>query len=598
MYQFYYADETAPLNVPPFQQNIRNRFSIAAVRPAMWEEHCLECSAPACFESCLHYLPRSDGRCMRFENGLRTFSHEAGCLGQGVRVTFRKWANMMTVLFPAMLPQDDYAALAAKNQKLGNGLKKLANSPLPRALRWQGIRTAEYLRRRTLRNLTGIDNAPDAFLFHAWSHRAASFRLIVEVFDDHTSVFRLSIPVAPGENMTVIPAEKLSPECGKAGNLVKVYPENDIEAELDILWCDFVKGSPIAAEVPAAQVKCVVWDLDNTLWNGILIETDDPAALALRPRVAETIRALDERGVIQSIASKNDYDQAWPALERLGLSEYFLYPQIHWNAKSASITQIAQSLNIGIDSLALIDDSDFERRQVRSALPQVRVYAETEVDDLLSYPEFQMLVTEESCNRRAMYRAEEKRHQLMAADNGDTIAFLQKCHLRADIFTPAGKEELLRCYELVVRTNQLNMSGNKYTPEEFEAVLARPGHTNFAFSCRDDFGEYGIVGFGQYRVENGTMVFTEFAMSCRVAGKYVESAVFSALLEKEGLEKGLFPVIKTKKNILLRRTLGEIGFAVGFDEPDKISYHFSTALHLSSLVAVVRSTTYDFTDSR
>lgn len=584
MYQFYYADQTAPLTLPAFQQNIRDRFSVTAIRPAMWEEHCLECSAPLCFESCTHYLPRSDGRCKRFENGLYTFPEDRACCGQGVHVKFRKWANMMTVLFPAMLAEGDYTALFSRNQKLGAGLKRLADSRLPRPLRWQGIRTIEFLRRRSLRKLSGTENTPDAFLFHGWSHYPDAFRLIVEVFDDHTSVFRLSISVTPGENLAVIPAQQLSPECAKAGNLVKLYPENDIEAELDILWCDFAKGSPVAAEAPAAQVKCVVWDLDNTLWNGILIETDDPDTLTPKPHVLDTIHALDERGVIQSIASKNDYDQAWPVLERLGLSEYFLYPQIHWNAKSASMEQIAKSLNIGIDSLALIDDSDFERRQVLSTLPQVRAHDAAELDVLLSYPEFQMLVTEESRNRRAMYRAEEKRNELMAADNGDTIAFLQKCHLRADIFTPATGDELLRCYELVVRTNQLNMSGNKYTPEEFEAVLARPGHTNFAFSCRDDFGEYGIVGFGQYRIENDTLLFTEFAMSCRVAGKYVESALFSALLKKEGLDKGRFPVVKTKKNILLRRTLEEIGFSRQQDGESAIEYEYSDNLKHRNIV--------------
>ena len=68
------------------------------------------------------------------------------------------------------------------------------------------------------------------------------------------------------------------------------------------------------------------------------------------------------------------------------------------------------------------------------------------------------------------------------------------------------------------------MSGKKYSAEEFAEVLARPGHTNFAFSCAADFGEYGIVGFGQCHMDGETLVFTEFAMSCRVAGEFVKSA--------------------------------------------------------------------------
>lgn len=582
MYQFYYADKSQTCRRRECKENIRDRFQITAVRPAMWEEHCLECSAPACFASCVHYQPRSDGRCKRFENGLLPFADEKACCRQGVHVTFRKWGNMMTVLFPAMLTEGEYAAMWNANQRLGTVLGHIAASPLPRSVRWQAIRIPEYLRRRRLRHLTGGENQPDAFVFHGYSYAQSDFRLMVEIFDEHTPVYKTAIAISPGENLAVL--QSLSVECSKAGNLVKVYPENNVEAELDILWCDFVRGAPIAAEKPAPRVKCVVWDLDNTLWDGTLIETDDPGTLALKPGVRELIEQLDCRGIIQSIASKNDAPAAMAVLERLGLTEYFLYPQIHWNPKSGSIEQIAKSLNIGIDALALIDDTPFERRQVTSVWPQARAYDVTQINDLLTMPEFDVPVTEESRNRRAMYRAEERRNTLMAAQKTDIADFIRQCHLRMHLFTPETEEEKLRCYELTARTNQLNMSGRKYTPEEFEAVLNRPDHRNFAFSCADDFGEYGIVGFGQYRVENGTLSFTEFAMSCRVAGKFVESALFARLLEREGSKQGSFSIQKTKKNILLRNTLESIGFAVTGQTDSHISYQFSPELTNRDLV--------------
>ncbi len=544
----------------------------------------MECAAPTCFGNCLHYVARSDGRCKRFENGLLTFAEERACCKQGVRVKFRKWGNMMTVLFPTMLTEEAYAALFSKTERQGKRLHKLVNSKLPRALRWNGIRTVEFLRRRKLRKLDGASNEADAFLFHAYSHHPAPFRLILEVYTDHTPVFKTSISITPGENLQILTT--LSSECNKPNNVVKLYPENDLDAELDILWCDFVQGETIVSEQPAPTVKCVVWDLDGTLWDGILIETDDPNALQLKPNVLSIIKALDERGVIQSVASKNDFEAAYPVLERLGVAEYFLYPQIHWNAKSGSMKDIAKSLNIGIDSLALMDDSVFEREQVHSALPQVRVYDAAEMDKLLSLPEFDVPITEESKHRRSMYRAEERRNQLRSSENTDTVEFLKKCHLRANVFVPQAEAEKLRCYELVVRTNQLNMSGKKYTPEEFEAVLALPAHKIFAMSCADDFGEYGIVGFGQYRLENKTLVFTEFAMSCRVAGKYVESALFSALLQKEGCKAGRFTVQKTKKNTLLRRTLSDIGFATAEENDKQVSYHFSTELKHHEIVSI------------
>lgn len=584
MYQFYYADPHLKKPIPDFQQNVHEHFQITAIRPTMWEEHCLECAAPLCFGNCLHYEARSDGRCKRFENGLLTFPHKNACNGQGVRVKFRKWGNMMTILFPSMLAPADYATLFAKTEGQGKRLRKLEQCKLPRSIRWNGIRTVEFLRRRKLRSLQGLDNRADVFLFHGYSHHPAPFRLIMELYDDNTPVYKTSVELQPGENLQVL--RDLSPECSKADLLIKLYPENNLDAELDLLWCDFVQGQPVVAEAPAPTVKCVVWDLDGTLWDGILIETDDPNTLRLHPGVRELLKALDERGVIQSVASKNDYNNAYPVLESLGVAEYFLYPQIHWNAKSGSLRDIAKNLNIGIDSLALIDDSIFEREQVRSSLPQVRIYDVTELNTLLQRKEFDVPVTEESKNRRIMYRAEEQRNALRNSENTDTIDFLKKCHLKATLFTPTTEAEKLRCYELVVRTNQLNMSGKKYTPEEFMSVLSTDGYKNFALSCCDDFGDYGIVGFGQYRILNGSITFTEFAMSCRVAGKYVESALFSALLSQTNCNEGVFPVIKTKKNILLRNTLQAIGFTVLHDKQEQLVYRFNNNLLHNSLVSV------------
>ena len=586
MYQFYYADSSKIENQPVYRQNLKTEYEVTAVRPTMWEEHCLECSAPACFSSCTHYIPRSDGRCMRFANGLCVYENEKGCCGQGVRVKYRKWANMMTIIYPAMLPIEDYFSLTQKNHKLGKRLQKTAQSHLPVKIKWESIRTQEFLRRKKLKSMEGLENTPDAFVFHGYSFESNFFHLIVEVYDSHTPVFKHSLLIQPGENMEIIDSSQLSEACATKNFTVKIYPENDIEAELDILWCDYVKGQRIASEIPAATVKCVVWDLDNTLWNGTLVETENPDCIELNPGVADTIKALDERGIIQSIASKNDYELAWETVKRIGLSDYFIYPQIHWNAKSGSLEQIAKNLNIGIDTFAFIDDSAFERNQVHSVLPQVRIYTETDIHELLSRPEFDVPVTQDSKNRRLMYKAEERRHTLLQSGNVDTVDFIRNCHLQIELFTPTADEELLRCYELVVRTNQLNLSGTKYTREAFDKVLQREDIKNIAFSCQDDFGSYGIVGFLQYRIEHGEMVFTEFAMSCRVAGKYVESALFAALLDAESCQNGIFVVNKTKKNILLRNSLQNIGFVIQEENDERISYRFTNSLDHKEIVIV------------
>ena len=583
MYQFYYSDNREYQHAE-LKQKISDHFNVEKVRPTMWEEHCLECSAPVCFGNCAHYAARRDGRCMRFDNGIRTFENASACCGQGARLKFRKWANMMTIIYPGMLSPEEYNKLTAKNEKLGKRLRSAVNSKLPTGLRWQYIRTIEYLRRRRLRRLAADTPKPDAFVFHGYSYGKESFNLIMEVFDGHTPLFRQAIPISHGENLTIIPGDKLLPCCSTPGYLVKLYPENDIEAELDILWCDFVQGGFVEKDAPAEKVKCLVWDLDNTLWNGILIETEDNESLELKAGVLETIKKLDERGIIQSIASKNDFAPAMEQLEKLGISEYFLYPEIHWNAKSASIKNIAANLNIGVDAMAFIDDSVFEREQVHSALPEVRTYDALEVEKLTELPEFDVIVTDDSRHRREMYRAEEKRNALMASGNDDTVSFLRKCNLRIKVFAPQTEADITRCFELVNRTNQLNMSGRRYTRNEFDALLSKIGQTSIAFSCRDDFGSYGIVGFMQYRKDNCELCFTEFAMSCRVAGKYVESALFTHVLNDTCCEKGTLTVHKTKKNVLLRKTFESIGFAVEQANAETVKYDVTLPLMHSDLV--------------
>src|ERR1700730_1639356 len=100
-------------------------------------------------------------------------------------------------------------------------------------------------------------------------------------------------------------------------------------------------------------VKCLVWDLDNTLWNGTLLE--DPE-IKLSDEVRGVIAELDSRGILQSIASKNDHDLAWKRLEDLGLAEYFVYPRIGWGRKSDSVRDIAARLSFAEKTIAFIDD--------------------------------------------------------------------------------------------------------------------------------------------------------------------------------------------------------------------------------------------------
>src|SRR5436305_2256840 len=160
-----------------------------------------------------------------------------------------------------------------------------------------------------------------------------------------------------------------------------------------------------AAKKKARQlIKCVVWDLDNTVWDGILLE--DPQ-VTLRPEVVGILRTLDERGILHSIASRNDHEVAMAKLREFGIEEYFLYPQINWNSKAASVAQIAQDINIALDAVAFVDDQPFEREEVAFTHDQVLCLDSGTLDGLLDGPELNpRFITDDSKIRRRMYMAD------------------------------------------------------------------------------------------------------------------------------------------------------------------------------------------------
>ncbi|MGB8097050.1 MAG: HAD-IIIC family phosphatase, partial [Terracidiphilus sp.] len=316
------------------------------------------------------------------------------------------------------------------------------------------------------------------------------------------------------------------------------------------------------AEGPAAKVKCVAWDLDNTLWKGTLIE-DDANALAARPEALRLIRALDERGIIQTVVSKNNHDEAMDVLTRLGIDQYFLYPALNWGSKSQNLQQIADRLNINIDTFALIDDSPFERNEIATALPMVRVFPEQNLESLLERPEFDVPVTETSRMRRASYQTEIAREGVREQFGSDYLHYLRSCQLKLRVFRPESEAEIERCLELIQRSNQLNLSARRYTREEFCSLLADPGVLCVGFDCTDRFGAYGIVGFSSIRLDRQEPAVQDFVLSCRVAQKHVEHAFYGWLAERmhlQGARRLLVDLVLTKRNSPLVKVFEELPF--------------------------------------
>ena len=238
-----------------------------------------------------------------------------------------------------------------------------------------------------------------------------------------SNLYQRRFEICEGYNRIFIAYEEIAAHVDLKGRfLVQIEPVSDAAGrEIIFGLVDFVcfehgfgvnqtvpsstaKASPESKELVKKKrtAKCVVWDLDNTVWHGTLAE-DGPEALALNPVAVSTIVELDRRGTLQSIASKNDPEITLATLEKFKLREYFLFPQIGWDPKSDSLKRIAESLDIDLNTFAFIDDQPFERGEVVEALPMVTVLPDAEIPRLLTSPLFDVPATAESAKRRTMY---------------------------------------------------------------------------------------------------------------------------------------------------------------------------------------------------
>jgi len=276
-------------------------------------------------------------------------------------------------------------------------------------------------------------------------------------------------------------------------------------------------------------VKCVVWDLDDTIWDGVLLE--DPE-VRLRPQVIHILRTLDERGILHSIASRNDPGLAMAKLRELGLDDYFLYPRINWNSKADSIGRIAQDLNLALDAFAFVDDQPFEREEVAFSHAGVLCLDSARLDDLLDRPEFNpRFITEDSRLRRRMYQADVRRNREEAEFVGPTEEFLATLGM---VFTiaPCREEDLQRAEELTVRTHQLNTTGYTYSYEELDALRQSPRHELLIASLEDRHGAYGRIGLALIEKDEGVWSVKLLLMSCRVMSKGVGTILIHHLLRR------------------------------------------------------------------
>ncbi len=572
--------------------------SSAAIRPAekisyvtgirkrsllIWGEHCVECAAPECFQTCDLYKPRPDQRCRRFEVGMRRNNHFRSQTGSAADIVFGQWGkleargntillrNGLVSLIETMVPR-----LQLVINFFGRLVRRFGGSAPWNSLSFELL---DYVAKR-LQKASTPEQKPDGFLIEIYNpaQQCCKVKFSCAVSQSKmlsiTASGKLALPywkqlvLTPGYNRFFVPYSDLSAvvESTLPYN-ISFTPEEESGTQLVFISTDFVCVDNLEAVIsepknlaelkPAA--KCVVFDLDNTLWDGVLVEGE----ISLKSSVPALFKSLDQRGILITVASKNNQEQALEQLTELGLVEYLIYPVINWNQKSENIKWLADKISIGTDTLIFVDDSPFEREEVSQSVAGIEVLPETALDTLLEHPRLQGSLTAESGNRRAMYQQQVQRSEAAVEFGEDYLAFLKACNIVVTIGAVAD-EQRERVGELLQRTNQLNFSGTKYTREAVDELLQEPGTDKHVIHCIDKYGDYGLVGFSITKAEQGNIKVQDFMLSCRVQGKLIEKAFFNYLVDKYTNGTATLDVnfVATKRNGLAKSVLQDIGFTL------------------------------------
>ena len=324
--------------------------------------------------------------------------------------------------------------------------------------------------------------------------------------------------------------------------------------------------------------KCIVLDLDNTLWGGVVGEDgfeniklgDDPIGRSF-VEFQKRLLALNQRGIILAINSKNNFDDAIKVVKEhpnmILREENFGCIKINWNDKVTNLYEISRELNIGLDSFVFFDDDPINREFIKKQLEQVLVidlpsdsakfaHVLTEMNVFES-----LKITDEDVKRKDMYLGQRKRvefeHKI-----GDINEFLKQMNIQVTI-KKADNFLVPRISQLTLKTNQFNLTTKRYQQEQISSFSDDKNYVVECIEVSDKFGNNGITGAYIIKKKETEWIIDTFLLSCRIIGRGVEDAMLSQLIERakrENIKKIKGEFIPTAKNKPAENFYKEFGF--------------------------------------
>lgn len=269
-----------------------------------------------------------------------------------------------------------------------------------------------------------------------------------------------------------------------------------------------------------AKIKLVIWDLDETLWKGVLSE----GSVVMPKEHIQLVKDMVDSGVMCSICSKNDEQPVLDELENKGLRGLFVFNSINWSPKGERVKQIVTEMNLRQPNVVFIDDNPSNRGEVKTSCPDIDVEDVDIIPELISY--FRTIEKKDIEHKRLKQYNVLEEKQSFKANFASNEEFLKQSNVVVELFTDCmnHKERIL---DLINRSNQLNFTKIRLQESELDELLSDTNIKCGYAQVRDNFGDYGIVGF--YAVENG--VAKHFVFSCRTLGMGVEQFVYKQIGE-------------------------------------------------------------------
>jgi FkbH-like protein len=278
------------------------------------------------------------------------------------------------------------------------------------------------------------------------------------------------------------------------------------------------------------NIRLIVWDLDDTFWRGTLSEEGIQEFYQDHNNI---IGVLARRGIMSSIASRNDFDAVKNVLTAQGVWDYFIFPSIGWSSKGPRIAQLIEDAQLRPATVLFIDDNPNNLAEARAFVPEIQVAEPTIIPSLLDSP---LCVGKDDSDltRLAQYKVLEKRKadQNAATKAGENVAFLRSCNIRIEIEHDVTKH-VDRAIELINRTNNLNFTkirlDERTAREDFLKLVSEFNVQAGLIHVRDDYGDYGLAGLYVTKGPDHARWLEHFCFSCRILGMGVESWIYDKL---------------------------------------------------------------------